>query len=60
MNAAINSLGIASGNAGLIVPIGLFCIMPIMYLILKVILKIIFFLHYIKDKLDGSCNTTKR
>lgn len=36
MNAVINSLGIASGNAGLFVPLGLICAMPLMYLILKV------------------------
>jgi hypothetical protein len=36
MNALVNSLGIAAGNAGLLAPLCLLCIMPIMYLILKV------------------------
>ena len=36
MNALVDSLGIAAGNAGLLAPLCLLCIMPIMYLILKV------------------------
>jgi hypothetical protein len=38
MDALMNSLGIAAGNAGLLGPMCLLALMPLMYLIMKVAL----------------------